>query len=74
MEAANLTDRSSGNTTVYAVDVIQCFNAGIIGVTIGNKIKFPLSFAVNLIVVWGLAIITDQMINRIPLIKRPKEQ
>ena len=58
----------------FPLYMIQCFNAGIIGFTIGNKIKFPLSFAVNLVVVWGLAIITDQMINRIRLIKKPKEQ
>ena len=46
----------------FPLYMIQCFNAGIIGFTIGNKINFPLSFAVNLIVVWGLAIMTDRVL------------
>ena len=47
------------------VYMVQCFNAGIIGYTIGNRVIFPLSFLVNLIVIWALAIITDLLFGRI---------
>ncbi len=42
-----------------SVYMVQCFNAGIIGFKIGEKIAFPLSFAVNLFVIWGSALLTD---------------
>ena len=48
--------RYVGNLAL-SVYLVQCFNAGIIGYTIGLKVKFPLSFAVNFFVVWGLAVI-----------------
>ena len=35
--------------------MVQCFNAGMIGYTIGQRIVFPLSFALNLIIVVGAA-------------------
>ncbi len=47
------------------VYMVQCFNAGIIGYSIGNRIVFPLSFFVNLIVIWGLAILTDLIFGRV---------
>ena len=34
--------------------LVQCFCSGYIGFFIGQHINFPLSFLVNLIVVWGL--------------------
>ncbi len=42
----------------FPLYMVQCFNAGIIGYTIGNRVPFPASFAVNLIIVWGIAIIS----------------
>lgn len=35
--------------------LVQCFNGGLIGFTIGQRVKFPLSFAVNFAVIWSLA-------------------
>ena len=34
--------------------IVQCFNGGMIGFYILQHVKFPLSFPVNLVVVWGL--------------------
>lgn len=42
------------------VYMVQCFNAGIIGFLIGQKIVFPLSFPVNFIIVWGAAIVLER--------------
>ena len=39
--------------------LVQCFNAGMPGYLIGQKIAFPLSFAVNFAVSWGAALILD---------------
>ena len=35
--------------------LVQCFNAGNLGYTLGLRVRFPLSFALNLIIVWGTA-------------------
>ena len=43
------------------VYLVQCFNSGLIGFTIGQRISFPKSFAVNLIVVWGAAIAVERL-------------
>ena len=34
--------------------LVQCFNGGLIGFTIGQRVKFPLSFFVNFAVIWSL--------------------
>ncbi len=47
------------------VYLVQCFNAGTIGFIIGEKIPFPRSFFVNLILIWGLAVIADMAVNYI---------
>ena len=54
--------RYSGTLALY-IYMVQCFNAGIIGYIIGLKVKFPLSFAVNLVVVWGLAGIVNKVMS-----------
>lgn len=42
------------------VYMVQSFNAGIIGYTIGRRIGFPLSFAVNFMLIWILAIAAER--------------
>ena len=37
--------------------IVQCFNGGMIGFYILQHIKFPLSFAVNLVVVWSITLV-----------------
>ncbi len=34
--------------------LVQCFNGGLIGFTIGQRVAFPLSFPVNLVLIWSL--------------------
>jgi len=43
------------------VYMIQCFNAGMPGYLIGQRIVFPLSFALNLIIVFGGALILESL-------------
>ncbi len=45
------------------VYMVQCFNSGIIGFLIGERIVFPLSFAVNLAVIWSLAILAERLLH-----------
>lgn len=54
--------RYPGTLALY-IYMVQCFNAGIIGYTIGLKVKFPLSFAVNFIVIWGFAGIVNKVMS-----------
>ena len=42
------------------VYLVQSFNSGLIGFMLGQKIKFPKSFAVNFIVIWGAAIAVER--------------
>ncbi len=44
-------------TMALPVYLVQCFNAGLIGFMIGQKIPFPMSFAANFIIVWGSALL-----------------
>ena len=37
--------------------IVQCYKTGFIGYYIGLNIDFPMSFPVNFVVVWGLALI-----------------
>ena len=43
------------------VYLVQSFNSGVIGFTIGQRVKFPLSFAVNFIIIWGAAIAVERL-------------
>jgi len=43
------------------VYMIQCFNAGMPGYLIGQRIVFPLSFALNFIIVFGGALILENL-------------
>ncbi len=54
--------------------MVQCFNAGIIGFKIGERIAFPLSFAVNLFVIWGAAVLTDLIFGRLSPKMYPKDR
>ena len=57
-----------------SVYMVQCFNAGLIGFKIGEKIPFPLSFAVNLVVIWGAAILTDLIFGKLSRMMSPKDR
>ena len=50
--------------------MVQCFNAGMIGYTIGQRIVFPLSFALNFFIVVGAASLLE--FTRILIHKRIK--
>ena len=52
----------AGALALY-IYMVQCFNAGIIGYTIGLKVKFPWSFPVNLIIVCGLAALINVLMD-----------
>ncbi|MCR4908788.1 MAG: acyltransferase [Lachnospiraceae bacterium] len=52
--------RYTGNLAL-PVYLVQCFGFGILGYTIGERIKFPLSFLVNFLLVWGLAIAAERL-------------
>ena len=43
------------------VYLVQSFNSGLIGFTIGQKISFPRSFGVNFLVIWGAAIAVERL-------------